>query len=344
MAATFTALGALLAVVVVTGVVLGPGRTGGGLRPLSDVAAVAGPVPIAATVAATLADDGTGRPTVPATVEDDDADLLDEGRTTDGWSIINTEGDVDADTRAAYLAAALAHRDDPFAEPMVVRWAAEAAGEPAVDVEEVAQAAEAAYADPRGWSLGGLVRFERVRNTDEADFVLVVAEAAVIPSYSEECVSWLTGVPDASCAVGDLVIINDARWLEGALGDPIPLSVFRIHEINHETGHWLGQGHFSCLGGVAAVNQQQFRSLDGCRPSAWPQPWEKAMVAERFGLWTDVTWPSTVSYDEWTEDQAVGTTGEPTDESTDGTGTAPTGAATEVTVALDAPTDPSGDA
>ena len=29
------------------------------------------------------------------------------------------------------------------------------------------------------------------------------------------------------------------------------------------------------------------------------------MVAERFGLWTDVEWPYTPSYDEWTDDSSA---------------------------------------
>ena len=118
--------------------------------------------------------------------------------------------------------------------------------------------------------------------------MLVVAEAVTIPEYSEDCVSWQTGEPDASCTVGSAVIINDHRWRDGALGDAIGLGEFRTHEINHETGHWLGQGHFSCMGGPAAVNQQQFRSLAGCTANAWPLPWERAMVALRFGLWPGV--------------------------------------------------------
>jgi hypothetical protein len=98
-------------------------------------------------------------------------------------------------------------------------------------------------------------------------------------------VSAFTGLPDASCTVGSAVVVNDERWRDGALGDLIDLPTFRVHELNHETGHFLGQGHFSCQGGVAAVNQQQFRSLVGCTANAWPLPWERAMVALRFGLW-----------------------------------------------------------
>ncbi len=212
------------------------------------------------------------------------------------WSIINTSGDIGEDDRATYSELEAAHRGERPDEPLVLHWVAETVGNPVADLEEVACVAAAAYADPRGWNLDGALRFERVESAEEADFVLVVAEADYVPDFADSCLSSLTGIPDASCTVGNYVIINDLRWRDGALGDPIPLEVFRIHEINHETGHWLGQGHFSCLGGVAGVNQQQFRSLDGCTANAWPLPFERAMVAARFGLW-----PSLGAYEPYNE-------------------------------------------
>lgn len=235
------------------------------------------PEPAAATTD-TVADTGTD-PAEPETHPEGD------GPSFGHWSIINTEGDIGEDDRAAYTELEAAHRGERPDDPLVLHWMAETVGDPVADLEEVACVAAAAYADPRGWNLDGALRFERVESAEEADFVLVVAEADYVPDFADSCLSSLTGVPDASCTVGNYVIINDLRWRDGALGDPIPLEVFRIHEINHETGHWLGQGHFSCLGGVAAVNQQQFRSLDGCTANAWPLPFERAMVAARFGLW-----------------------------------------------------------
>lgn len=199
--------------------------------------------------------------------------------------IVDTEGDIDLETRDYYTEQWSTFVADPEVDPVVIRWAFTTAGSPVVDGEEVARTAARTLADPRGWSLGGAIRFKQVESTEEADLVVMLAEAALIADYAEECVSWQSGVPDASCTVGALVIINDLRWRDGALGDRIAIDVFRVHEINHETGHWLGQGHFSCLGGTGAVNQQQFRSLGGCEANAWPLPWEKAMVAERYVSW-----------------------------------------------------------
>lgn len=172
--------------------------------------------------------------------------------------------------------------------PWHVTYTVITSGKALVDAEEVATVAARAFSDPRGWSLHGAIGFERVPTDEDADFTLVVAEASTIPDYSDACVNGRTAEPDASCTVGNYVIINDVRWTEGALGDPYPLDAFQMQEINHETGHWLGQDHYTCggRGEPAPVNQQQFRHLSGCLPNEWPLPWEKALVALRHGLWT----------------------------------------------------------
>lgn len=221
----------------------------------------------------------TGSEPEPESSDDDQGHLE---LALDRAGIVNTEGDIDLEIRDYYAAWWASFEVGPLASPFTIRWATTTAGSPVVDIADVAKVAAQAFADPRGWSLRGALRFEHVASTEDADLVLMLAEAAAIADYSADCLSWQTGLPDASCSVGALVIINDLRWRDGALGDPIPLDLFHIHEINHETGHWLGQGHFSCLGGAAAVNQQQFRSLDGCTANAWPLPWEQAMVAQRY--------------------------------------------------------------
>ncbi|MEA3214893.1 MAG: hypothetical protein QOJ19_1049 [Acidimicrobiia bacterium] len=172
-------------------------------------------------------------------------------------------------------------------EPLLLTYAVTTSGDPRVDPEDVAAVAAEAYGSPRGWSLGGAIRFERVSSSDSADFTLVVAAAGTIADYSEACVNGMTGEPDASCTAGNDVLINDVRWMDGALGDPFPLDAFRAQEINHETGHWLGQDHFTCggAGEPAPVDQQQFRHLWGCLPNPWPLPWEQAMVGLRLGIW-----------------------------------------------------------
>ena len=66
-----------------------------------------------------------------------------------GSGEIDTTWDASSADRERLAALAAAHFNDPQAEPWVVRWALVAAGEPVVDAEEVATAAERVYADPR---------------------------------------------------------------------------------------------------------------------------------------------------------------------------------------------------
>ena len=169
--------------------------------------------------------------------------------------------------------------------PRTITYDVTTAGDPKVPLEDLASLAARAYADDRGWSLHGALHFVRVPEGDPSDFTLVLAQADAIPSFSDECVYWATGEADASCTVGRFVIINELRWTDGAIDNPsYPLVDFRIQEINHETGHWLGEDHFHCSGGLAPINQQQFRFLEGCLPNAWPLPWEMALVAIRYGI------------------------------------------------------------
>ena len=135
------------------------------------------------------------------------------------------------------------------------------------DLEEFAAGAAETYADPRGWSLGGSVRFERVASG--GDFTLWLAADSQMSTFGGACdVVW-------SCRNGANVVINEDRWLGaspawndagGSLRD------YRHMVVNHETGHWLGFGHATCSspGAPAAVMQQQSMGLQRCAPNPWP--------------------------------------------------------------------------
>lgn len=145
-------------------------------------------------------------------------------------------------------------------------------------IEQFAAAAAETYADPRGWSLGGSVRFERVASG--GDFTLWLSADRLMSSFGGACdVVW-------SCRSGDNVVINEDRWLAaspawneagGSLRD------YRHMVVNHETGHWLGFGHASCTssGAAAAVMQQQSMGLQRCTPNPWPLPKEQALIGRR---------------------------------------------------------------
>jgi hypothetical protein len=151
------------------------------------------------------------------------------------------------------------------------------------DVNLFAAHVASTYADPRGWSLGGSIRFVRVASG--GDFTVWLASAASVPGFSSSCSATL------SCRVGRNVIINDDRWSFGALAPwPASLDEFRYFEVNHETGHWLGLPH-PCMGGpcvppgqLAPVMMQQPKGLFGDLPNWWPFPSERQRIAGPRGL------------------------------------------------------------
>jgi Protein of unknown function (DUF3152) len=161
--------------------------------------------------------------------------------------------------------------------PLVYEYSVRGRGNTA-DLQEFAAAAAATYADPRGWSIGGSVRFRRVASG--GDFTLWLAAASQMATFG--------GVCDArwSCRNGRNVVINEDRWRgaspawTGAGGSQLD---YRHMVVNHETGHWLGFGHSHCAspGATAAVMQQQSLGLQGCLANAWPLSGEREAFSRR---------------------------------------------------------------
>ncbi|MEW6475857.1 MAG: DUF3152 domain-containing protein [Actinomycetota bacterium] len=148
-------------------------------------------------------------------------------------------------------------------------------------LEDLAATAAEVYADPRGWSLGGSIRFERVETGGA--FTLWLA--------SDDRMSTFGGACDRlwSCRNGRNVVINEDRWLgstESYVEAGASLETYRQMVLNHETGHWLGFGHAGCprAGAPAPVMQQQSMTLAGCAPNSWPLPSERATLAARRGV------------------------------------------------------------
>lgn len=167
------------------------------------------------------------------------------------------------------------------AKPLVHEYSIQGKGNTS-DIEEFAAAAAETYAGPRGWNLGGAVRFERVASG--GDFTLWLAADSQMATFGGACdVMW-------SCRNGGNVVINEDRWLGaspawteagGSLRD------YRHMVVNHETGHWLGFGHSTCAspGAAATVMQQQSMDLQGCTPNPWPQPLLR--VRDEDAIWRD---------------------------------------------------------
>jgi len=172
----------------------------------------------------------------------------------------------------AEIVAALASQSNysvSLANNGVVTYDVAIRGEITADLAEFKSLANQTLNDSRGWARLG-VSFQEVASA--GNFTLVLSEASQVDSFtgfSGACSA------DWSCRVGRYVIINQDRWLGasyawnqagGALRD------YRNMVINHETGHWLGQGHLYCggAGQAAPLMQQQSIDLQGCSFNPWP--------------------------------------------------------------------------
>jgi hypothetical protein len=148
------------------------------------------------------------------------------------------------------------------------------AGKVTTRVEDFARQVAETLADARGWSRANLV-FTRVATGGR--FTVWLSAAGRVPSFGKPC--------DAvySCRAGRNVVINEDRW-KGATASwtkvGATLREYRNLVVNHEVGHWLGQGHGSCrrAGAPAPVMQQQSKDLGGCVANAWPLDREIANV------------------------------------------------------------------
>ncbi|HAC56548.1 TPA: hypothetical protein DCF80_03520 [Candidatus Saccharibacteria bacterium] len=132
---------------------------------------------------------------------------------------------------------------------------------------------------PEGWSRLG-VRFVRVESGGQ--FTVWLSEASQVPSFSPSGCDAVV-----SCTVGNNVIINETRWLNGSdawNGAGGSLRNYRHMVVNHETGHWLGHGHEYCSGAgqPASVMQQQTINMQGCAPNPWPLAHE--LYAPKLGI------------------------------------------------------------
>ena len=150
--------------------------------------------------------------------------------------------------------------------------------------------------DPRSWTnpQAGGIALQRVdRSGPRPSFRIIL----VSQQTAREACDFSNGVPfDSSCRKGDMVYLNAARWVRGAVSFEGDGGNYRRYAINHEVGHVFGNGHVGCpqQGALAPVMMQQSFSVsnnelnelnkiadqgtkipaDGfvCRPNAWPFP------------------------------------------------------------------------
>ena len=101
---------------------------------------------------------------------------------------------------------------------------------------------EKTLSDPHSWGRGGRASFQRI-DTGVPDFRVTLTSSLTVRKLCGYDLPYET-----SCYNGDLarVVINDARWVRGAVAYAGNLARYRVYVINHEVGHALGNGHVQC--------------------------------------------------------------------------------------------------
>ena len=149
-----------------------------------------------------------------------------------------------------------------------------------IDLAAFAKMVDTTLDDPRSWTGHG-VRLQRV-SSGAIDFHITMTSSMTVRKYCGYDIPVETScyVPAASTGTVNRVVLNDARWVRGALPYVGDLTAYRIYMINHEDGHALGHQHaHECLpGGLAPVMMQQtfgLKSADtgkNCGANPWPYP------------------------------------------------------------------------
>jgi hypothetical protein len=160
-----------------------------------------------------------------------------------------------------------------------VTYTVQTKGTITADVDEFKNQVAETLTSPLGWSRLG-VRFTRVDSGGQ--FTVWLSQDSEVPSFSPSGCDAIV-----SCTVGNNVIINQTRWLNGSdawNGAGGTLRNYRHMVVNHETGHWLGHGHEHCAGAgqPAHVMQQQTINMQECAPNPWPLADE--MYAPKLGI------------------------------------------------------------
>lgn len=138
------------------------------------------------------------------------------------------------------------------------------------DVDDVAAQIATTLNDPHSWRADRRQRFQLVRAGDDAELHAYV----VTPGTTDQLCAPLRTRGQVSCQLDDRVVLNARRWAYAVPEFAGRTPLYRQYLVNHEFGHYLGNGHVGCpgTGRIAPVMMQQTKGLDGCRANAWPYP------------------------------------------------------------------------
>ncbi|MEM1364275.1 MAG: DUF3152 domain-containing protein [Pseudomonadota bacterium] len=151
-----------------------------------------------------------------------------------------------------------------------------------LDILEVEAEIHRILLDRRGWNAAPnlkLVPFTKSQSAKSKskrrpDLVIRV----VTPWQADHMCSPLKVDSTLSCRNGGYVVINADRWKWAVPHWTASLAEYRAYVVNHEIGHFLGQGHQPCGDPAgdgsypAHLMVQQSIGLEGCAPNGWPYP------------------------------------------------------------------------
>ncbi|HWB36707.1 MAG TPA: DUF3152 domain-containing protein, partial [Rugosimonospora sp.] len=141
-----------------------------------------------------------------------------------------------------------------------------------LDPNAFAAQVDSILGDPKGWTAGGKVTFQRVPQGSSYDVTIYLATPA---TTDQMCATGGLHVQKyLSCRLPGQIVINLGRWQNAVPDYGAPIDTYRQFALNHEVGRDLGYANEACpgQGQLAPVMQQQSLSLDGCVPNAWPYP------------------------------------------------------------------------
>jgi hypothetical protein len=141
-----------------------------------------------------------------------------------------------------------------------------------VDPEVFAAAVQQTLGDRRSWIAGGRFSFQRVPGGSPSELTVHLATPATTDAMCAKRGVRTQG-GEVSCRGGRDVIINLKRWQLAVAWYP-SVAEYRNMVVNHEVGHFLGNGHAVCprKGAPAPVMARQSLGLEGCVANAWPYP------------------------------------------------------------------------
>ena len=139
----------------------------------------------------------------------------------------------------------------------------------ALEPAEAAAEIHGILGHPRGWTNDGRSAFELVAG-GRTELTVKIATPGTVDRLCGQY--GLDTQGEVNCRIGDDVVVNLRRWVEGSPQFDGPIEEYRALVINHEVGHRLGHGHAGCpgKGRPAPAMMQQIKGLDGCVANAWP--------------------------------------------------------------------------